>query len=262
MAVQLGAHAAQIHAVRELLATRGRREQGRFAFEGPTLFEEASRSGVRIDEAYATDSVYANNASVRALEAGGTPVYLVDDRTMAKISDLETPTGLVMVTPIQLKPVNSLFSEPGVVLVLADLNDPGNAGTLLRSAEAFGVTRVVFGRFGVDPYHPKVVRGAMGAIFRLRLGVCEPTELAAAAEAAGATTFGLMAGGEPLSGAVFGPRSALIVGHERRGLGLWESACSRRLAIPMHGATESLNAAVAGSIALYEASKKADDRSH
>ena len=258
MAVQLGAHAEKIHAVRELLATKGRREQSRFAFEGPTLLEEASRSGVRIDEAYATDSVYANSASVRALEAAGTPVYLVDDRTMGKISDLETPTGLVMVTPIQLKPVNLVFADPGVVLVLADLNDPGNAGTLLRSAEAFGVTRVVFGRFGVDPYHPKVVRGAMGAIFRLNLSVCEPIELAAAAAAAGATAFGLTTGGEPLSAAVFGQRSALIVGHERRGLGLWESACSRQLLIPMRGATESLNAAVAGSIALYEASKRTD----
>jgi TrmH family RNA methyltransferase len=256
MALQLGAHAEKVQAVRELLATKGRREQGRFAFEGPTLLEEAARSGVAISEAFVTESVYSHNASVRALEERGTAVFLVDDRTMTKISDLDTPTGLVMTASMQLKPVSELLKNNTTTLVLADLNDPGNAGTLLRSAEAFGAGGVVFGRFGVDPYHPKVVRGAMGAMFRLGLSVAEPNELATAATAAQAVTFGLAAGGEPLRASAFAPRSVLVVGHERRGLGAWESVCARQLAIPMRGPTESLNAAVAGSIALYEASKR------
>jgi RNA methyltransferase, TrmH family len=257
MAVRLGAHADRLQDVRELLNAKGRREQSRFAFEGPTLLDEAAASGITIAEAYATETVYANNESVRALEERGVDVFIVDDRAMAKISDVETPTGLVMVAPLRLMPVAELLRETHLAVALADLNDPGNAGTLLRSAEAFGAGGVVFGRFGVDPYHPKVVRGAMGAIFRLRLAIAEPNDLAAAAQATSSRVFGLAAGGDPIRPEAFGDRSVILVGHERRGLGSWEAACTERLAIPMRGPTESLNAAIAGSIALYVASLRA-----
>ncbi|MGH8164904.1 MAG: TrmH family RNA methyltransferase, partial [Rhodanobacteraceae bacterium] len=151
-----------------------------------------------------------------------------------------------------LEPVDTLLSEPGVVLVLADLNDPGNAGTLVRSAEAFGVTRVVFGSLGAHPHHPKVVRAAMGSIFRARLAVATPGELAGRGWAA----TGLAAEGGPLDGAFTAERSLLVVGHERHGLGEWNALCAQTAAIPMTGRAESLNAAIAGSIALYEASRR------
>lgn len=174
MPSRLGAHADRIGEVRDLLTVRGRREQQRFAFEGATLLDEALRSGVAIESIYATETSYEASPAIGALERDGTQIYLVDDRTAAKISDLQTPTGIVAVAPIVLASAQDLFEAPGLVLILADLNDPGNAGTLLRSAEAFGATAAVFGRFGVDPHHPKVVRGSMGAAFRLRLCVAEP----------------------------------------------------------------------------------------
>jgi len=255
VASETGAHSERVSALRELRTVKGRREQGRFAFEGATLLDEAVRCGTVVDELYVLDSRYEQARVAHDLEARGTAVYLVDERTAARISDLDTPTGLVAVTAIRPRSLAALFADEGLVLVLADLNDPGNAGTLLRSAEAFGANGVVFGSLGVDPYHPKVVRGAMGAIFRVPFAEADPAALGEAAAAAGATVLGLATAGAPLCASVLPRRCALIVGHERRGLGPWEAICAQTLTIPMKAPTESLNAGVAGSIALYEASK-------
>jgi TrmH family RNA methyltransferase len=249
--VPLGTHSDRLSDLRALSSVKGRAAAGRFAFEGPTLLAEARSAGIPIEEIYATQSAYAAAPLVAELEAAGTPVYIVDDRASRKISDLETPTGIVAVTPVHLRPIAELMR--GGLLVLADLNDPGNAGTLLRSADAFGASGVLFGSLGVDPFHPKVVRGAMGALFRLPLGAGTPEGLQSAAEAAAVPIFGLAAGGESLADIVFPPDFVLVVGHERHGLGRWEAICRRRAGIPMRGSSDSLNAGVAGSIALYEA---------
>jgi TrmH family RNA methyltransferase len=252
MAQIAGRHGERLARAAELLTTRGRKEQGRFLFEGPTLLEEALRSGVRIDEIFATQGVIVNNPLVRQLDASGVPVYVIDERALHRISDVETPSGLVAAAPAGYATPAEILACP-LSLVLADLNDPGNSGTLLRSAEAFGAGGVICGPQGVDPYHPKVVRGSMGAVFRLQLAVAGPGEVAAAA---GATAiYGLDGEGEDLHAVAFSLPAALVVGHERRGLGAWGAICSRKIAIPMPGRAESLNAAVAGSIALYEASK-------
>jgi len=253
MATTLGARAERLTAVRSLHAVKGRRLAGRFAFEGATLLEEARSSGYPIEEIYATEAAYEAAGAVRELEREGVPVFLVGERAAAKISDLDSPAGLVAVAPARLADPQRLFSDDGTVLILADLNDPGNAGTLLRCAAAFGCPGVVFGRLGVDPYHPKVVRAAMGAIFRVPIAVADPPTVARAAAAAGVDIAGLAIGGDDLRAAVWPARNAIAVGNERHGLGSWSQACKRFFAIPMPGRAESLNAAIAGSIALYEA---------
>jgi len=258
VATLTGAHAERVTRVRDLQTVKGRKEHGRFAFEGPTLLEEALRSGVGIEELYVSDAVLAANATVRELDQRGTPVYVVDDRTLRKISDLDTPTGLLGVAAQRAGDLGAVLRGP-LTLVLADLNDPGNVGTLLRSAEAFGASGVVLGRLGVDPYHPKVVRGAMGTIFRLPLAVASATEFAAAAAAAGTTIIGLTTGGGSLDAIGLGAATALVVGHERRGLGSWEVPGVRLAGIPMRGAAESLNASVAGSIGLYVLSQRCQE---
>jgi RNA methyltransferase, TrmH family len=257
MAKQLGRRAERLAGVRALKTAKGRREQRRFAFEGPTLLFEAVGAGVPIDEIYATQAAYESTPQVRELEARQTPVFIVGEDALAGISDLEAPSGILTVAPIRLLEANELFKRGSPLLVLADLNDPANAGTLLRSADAFGCAGVLFGRLGVDPYHPKVVRGSMGAAFRLALGMADPAAAAAAAAFAGVRLLGLSAGGRPIGDESWQAPVAIVVGHERRGLGRWESLCERLLAIPMSGKTESLSAAIAGSIALYEASRGA-----
>ena len=153
-----------------------------------------------------------------------------------------------------------MLDGAGLVAVLAGLNDPGNAGTLLRSADAFAARGAVFGEGGVDPFSPKVVRAAMGAFFRLKIAIAMPDEFARAASSHRFTAIGLRAGAQPLDELEWPERTAMVVGHERHGLGAWEALCERFAGIPIGGAAESLNAAVAGSIAFYEAARSAGKR--
>ena len=256
MATVAGAHGERARLARALLSPKGRKEQQRFTFEGPTLLTEAARTGAQVLEIFATREAYERQSVVREMEASGTAVYIVEDRTAEKLSDVETPSGIIAVAPSRYAPIEAVLSSQ-LSLVLADLNDPGNVGTLLRSAEAFGARGIVFGAQGVEPYHPKVVRAAMGAIFRLPLVIAEPSTFAKAAREAGADVLGLDARGGDIRDVHRGDRTALIVGHERRGLGPWEDFCTRTVAIPMIGPAESLNAAVAGSIALYALAARA-----
>ena len=255
MAEHLGIHSPRVGELRDLRSARGRKEQERFAFEGPTLLAEALRSGLHIEELYVSESAYERQPVLVDVEASGTHTWTVSERTMRTISDLETPTGILAVARVQYTTVTSILTEPGLILVLADLGDPGNVGTLMRAAEAFGARGVVLGTLGVDPYHPKVVRSAMGTIFRMPLARVEPADLAAAALAAGTQLVGLDAQGSPLDQQRFAARTAVLVGHERHGLGRWAGLCTETVAIPMLGPTESLNAAMAGGIALYAASQ-------
>jgi RNA methyltransferase, TrmH family len=244
-----------LRAVRALHSVKGRREQGRFAYEGATLVAEAVAADFPIAELYATQAAYDSVPLLGEIEARGTAVFIVDDDALKSISDLQTHSGIVAVAPVRHSPLEELLRRGSPILILADVNDPANAGTLLRSADAFGAAAVIFGRLGVDPYHPKVVRGSMGAIFRLSMAVADPEETKRAADLTGLRLFGLAAAGTPLDRDAASPPVAFVVGNERHGLGRWEGLCERLLAIPMAGPAESLSAAVAGSIALYEAAR-------
>jgi len=239
--------------VRALLTVKGRRDQRRFAFEGPTLLQEAVHAALAIDAIYVTDQAGAQPI-LRECAGRGMPMYRLTDAEMRSISDVETPSGIVAVAPARQTALDVLFGAPGCVLVLAAVNDPGNAGTLVRAAEAFGARGVVFGAGGVAPYHPKVVRSAMGSLFRLSIAVATPASLARATRAWDVT--GLEPAGVPLVQLAWTDRTAIVVGSERHGLGAWREACTRAAAIPMPGSAESLNAAVAGAIALYEYSTR------
>jgi RNA methyltransferase, TrmH family len=258
VATLTGAHADRISRVRDLQTVKGRKKLGRFVFEGATLLDEALRSGVEIEELYVTEGVLEGNAAVRELDARGTPVFVVDERVASRISDLTTPTGLVAIAQERACALATVMSGR-LTLALADLNDPGNVGTLLRSAEAFGADGVVLGNLGVDPHHPKVVRGSMGAIFRVRFAIASPRDFDEVARSRNATVLGLSAQGRDIAETPPGDPTVLLVGHERRGLGLWHNSANRLVGIPMIGPAESVNAAVAGSIALYVVGRSCQD---
>lgn len=253
MPTSLGAHNARLNYARELLTKKGRREHGRYSFEGLTLVQEALAANVPLECLFATRETYDSASVLHEAEAGGVPVYLVDDPGMRRISDVESPVGILAIAETRLVTAKSLLEADELLLGLADLNDPGNAGTLLRSAEAFGVRGVIFGSLGAEPHLPKVVRAAMGAFFRLRIAVGSPGVLQESLD--GWEVTGLAVSGTPMPELSWSGRHLILVGNERRGLGAWESVCTRFGAIPMPGWMESLNASVAGSIALYEASK-------
>ncbi len=253
MPTELSPHNPRIAQVRDLRTPRGRREAGRFAAEGPTLLEEAARSGLRPLEIFATADGLGRFDAGR-WEGDGVPVHLVPERVFARLSDLETPAGVLAVFDLPQRTVADVLAGPGPVLLLAGVGDPGNAGTLVRSAEAFGAAGVLFGRGGADPFAPKVVRAAMGSIFRLPVASAEADDVLAAAAAAGRPVIATDVDGDDLGVVGIPPNAVIAVGNERRGVRDWLPRWDRAVRIPQRRATESLNAAVAGSIVLYAAS--------
>jgi RNA methyltransferase, TrmH family len=178
-------------------------------------------------------------------------VWPVTDAILAACSDTETPQGVIAAVPIPIIP-----PQPGLVLVLDGLRDPGNLGTVLRSAEASGVGQVFLAPDTVDLYNPKTVRGAMGAHFRLAAAALDWTEIAA--RLAGRTIWLADAAGDMSYDRVdwLAP-SALIVGGEAEGAGSKAAALAAgRVSIPMAGGAESLNAAMAATVILFEAARQ------
>jgi TrmH family RNA methyltransferase len=253
---ELAAHNPRIERVRDLLTTRGRREQARFAIEGPTLIAEAQRSGIPIREVYAVAQTLAEHPRVAALESTALPVFTVPPRVYARLSDLDSPPGLLAVVDIPVGDANAILARLGTVLLLAGISDPGNAGTLLRSAEAFGAAGALFGSGGVDPYAPKVVRAAMGALFRLPVATIDAGALISGAAAAGRSIVAADMAGIDVAEIVLPPRVLLAVGNERRGVRDWLPQWDVLVSVPQQGPADSLNAAVAGSILLYLLSRR------
>jgi len=182
----------------------------------------------------------------------GKPGTTVSEEVMRAISDTQTPPGLLAVVPISEKP-----PKEGLLLIVDRLRDPGNLGTILRSAWAAGVGQLVTTKGTVDIYSPKVVRGAMGAHFHLSLApdkgweeiepLLEGRQILLA-EARGEVAYHEVDWSKP---------SALIIGGEAEGAS--EEAkrlAHKRVYIPMPGGAESLNAAVAASIILFEAARQ------
>ncbi len=255
MPTELGIHNPRIERVRELRTTRGRREQGRVAIEGPTLIAEARRSGLPIRELYAVAEALRERPDLAALESPAMPVFTLNANVFARVSDVETPTGLLAIVDLPEHDPGAILARPGTVLLLAGVSDPGNAGTLLRSAEAFGATGVLIGRGGVDPYSPKVLRAAMGSLFRLPVATVEAPWLLEAAPNAGRTILAADTDGVDLAEITMPPKVLLAIGNERRGVRDWLPRWDLAVRIPQTGPAESLNAAVAGSIILYALSR-------
>lgn len=247
--IALGAHSPQLDAVRALRLKAGRREQGRFAVEGPTMLGEALRSG-RIPEAiYATAETAPSVAALA--EAPDCPLFIVPERALGRLSDVATPHGLIAVFPLHLTPLEELLASGKPLVLLSGVADPGNAGTLLRSAEIFGFGGTIFAGPAVEPHNPKVVRASMGAIFRQPIAVAERLGLFARARAAGYRVIATGSGGSPLPVYRFSLRSIVAIGNERRGVGEGLDGWHDTVTIPQNGPGESLNAGVAGSIVFY-----------
>lgn len=254
----LGRHAPALDAVRTLLTKSGRREAGQFAIEGATMLAEALAAEREILALYVTerglDGLIGTGSLLDAVP--GERIFIVDDRAMAKLSDLTTPPGVVAVLASDLQPLVTLLERGEPALVLAGIADPGNAGTLLRSAEIFGVRQAIFAREAVEPHNPKVVRATMGAIFRMRLAVADAADVVDAAHRNGYTIVAATRDGTALPEFRFPERSLVAIGNERHGVSVWLPNYDSGVTIPQSGHGESLNASVAGGIILYAFSQQ------
>jgi TrmH family RNA methyltransferase len=233
----------RVVAVTRLHRRKHRRSDRRTILEGPHLIADALDAGLELLELFVLDGV---DGVAKRAEAAGCPVFTVTTAVMDRLAPTEHPRGPVAVIHI---PESAGPSHHDAV-VLAGVSDPGNAGTLIRSAAAFGHD-VVSGP-GVDAWSPKVLRSAAGGHFRTRIVQIDRLEPGRFHDAGVATAALVVDGGRPLDSLGADP-VALFVGSEPHGLAAPIIAgATYRVTIPMVGGQESLNAGVAGSIAMWE----------
>jgi TrmH family RNA methyltransferase len=237
-----------VHALQREAKTR--RKTGRIVLEGVRLVNDALQSGQQPDFILYTPYQHIHSLSLDMLQERA---VLVSDEVMRYVGDTQQPQGVIGVFPM---PRAELPPDPQRILILDSIRDPGNMGTILRTAAAAGVQAVLLSPTCVDPYNPKVLRGGMGAHFRISVletnwdtirKYCYNTQIILA-DSQGEQQYDRVDWSKPWS---------LIVGGEADGAGEDALALAHRhIYIPMAGETESLNAAVAASIILFEARRQ------
>lgn len=245
---------AQIKRLARLMNDRRfRKTTGEMVCEGKKLLEEALRSGVQVTAVLTAEELPTEEALLSQAAAQGARLYCCPESLLARISDVKTPQGILFSCT---RPVTALASLHGAqrLLLLDGLQDPGNLGTIIRTADAFAIDGIILCEGCVDPTSPKVIRATMGAAFRLPIAAAGLEEAAAFVRAEGLAlyTTALHTDSVPLTQAAL-QRSAVIIGSEGHGVSKRAIELSDRcIIIPMQGCAESLNASVAASIVMYE----------
>jgi TrmH family RNA methyltransferase len=248
-------------AVAALARKHARAETGRFLLEGPQAVREglAWRPELLV-ELFATPTALERYPEVaEAAAAAQLEVEFVTEPVLEAMADTVTPQGFVAVCSQFPISARAIFAEsPRLVVVLEEVRDPGNAGTIIRAADSAGADAVVLTGRSVDLYNPKVVRATTGSLFHLPIAVgADLTTIVGRAREAGLQTIAADIKGEDLLDArragVLAAPTAWVFGNEARGLDDADLALlDRSLSVPIYGHAESMNLATAASVCLYE----------
>ncbi|MBX7267856.1 RNA methyltransferase [Micromonospora sp. Llam7] len=253
----------RVVAARRLQRRREREATGRFLAEGPQAVREALIRPRTVVELFGTPASLDRYADLVAAAGADVPVTEVTDDALAALAETVAPQGLVAVCRHVDGPLDAaLASSPRLVAVLAGIRDPGNAGTVLRTADAAGAAAVVFAGDAVDPYNGKCVRASAGSLFHVDVvREREPASVVAAVRAAGLTVLAATGHGEDDldeladAGRLAAP-TAWLFGTEAHGLpGELADAADARVRVPLHGRAESLNLAAAAAVCLYASAR-------
>ncbi|MGN1030004.1 MAG: TrmH family RNA methyltransferase [Butyricicoccaceae bacterium] len=245
------------HVLRLLRDRRYRSKQDEMVCEGPKMLAEALDSGIRVRTVLLETGREADEALLARAQAQGAQLCAVTKSLLGELSGVETPQGLVFTCARPLSTVERLAGAQRLML-LDGLQDPGNLGTILRTADAFAADGVILCEGCVDPASPKVVRATMGAVFRIPIVSCPLAQAAELVRGLGLPLYAtaLAQDSVPLSRVPLG-KAAVIIGNEGRGVSAQAlELCDRKIIIPMRGRAESLNASVAASIVLYEMTRE------
>lgn len=228
--------------------------------EGGKIIAEAQRSGARIETVFVEPETARPDemALAESCSLAGARVIEVHAGVLSRVLDTVTPRPIAATVACVDIPMGEIAS-PQLAVVLAGVSDPGNAGTLLRSAAAAGADVAVITRQSVDPYNPKTVRSTAGAIFQLPLVVDAVLEEALSyLKGLGVKRWGTAAeGGSDYTQADLSGPCAILLGNEARGIpDVVPGGLDGILSIPMAGQVESLNVAVAGSLLFFEAARQ------
>ncbi len=252
------ADAKLIHALK---SRRGREKHGLFLAEGVRVVEELLASGIDLEFAVAATTLgdTERGAALRDRLNQVTSVYELDEHKLNEVADTDTPQGVLAVARIRTAACAEVQLDPASVILVVDaIQDPGNLGTLIRTADAFGGVAVIALPGTVDFWSSKVIRSAAGSAFRMPL--VQATDANAVwswLEQNDVAVCGADMKGKPVDQLPLAGRVALVVGNE--GAGLHASTRARLthlVSIPMKGKAESLNAAMAAGILLYEFSRR------
>ena len=246
--------------IRDLRLRRGRERRGLALAEGVRLVEEAVSTGIGFRGAAVTPALEGTargKALKAALERAGVTLVAVSDPELAELADTEQPQGVVAVIEPPRWSWADLAVAPGTVILALDaVQDPGNVGTMLRTTLALGGSGVIALKGTAELTNSKVLRGSMGALFRLPAIPATETEMMRWVNENGIALWLADAAAPPLHGGpdrTTRPPVCLVVGNEGAGVGSGLAAQAvRRIGIPLAAGTESLNVAVAAGILLYE----------
>jgi RNA methyltransferase, TrmH family len=254
-----------VRAVRQLTKRALRQRARSFIVEGPQALTEALACGATLTEVFVTREGKARLDEL-AGPAGlpGPAVHVVSGEVMASLAQTVTPQGMLGVCGFVDVPLAELTrADPSLAVVLAHVRDPGNAGTVLRTADAAGADGVIFSSASVDPYNGKCVRASAGSLFHLPVVVGpDPAEAAAALRAAGLRILAADGRGrrtlDELAGAGdLASPTAWLFGNEAWGLpGDVLDLADEAVAVPIYGRAESLNLAAAAAVCLYASARE------
>jgi TrmH family RNA methyltransferase len=249
--------------VRSLLQKRSSRwSEGVFVAEGAELLRTALRAGAAIESVYLAPEGEQDPATLETCEqalAVGARLFPLAPGVLERVADTVTPQPVLTVLPMMQADAGVLDPEPStqpLVVVLVDVRDPGNAGTVLRTADASGVDAVIFSGESVDPYNPKTVRASAGSLFHVPFSVQpDPVALAVSLTGRGYRTLATVAqDGDDYAALDWSVPTVLFLGNEAAGLGHEvRTAVGGAVAIPMEGRAESLNVGVACAVLCFEA---------
>jgi RNA methyltransferase, TrmH family len=255
-----GRYNAQVKELRAAFSHGERTSDGYCAIEGFRILEEAIRSGLRFRAVFFSESAAPRAEKLLSQLGAQVETLLLPDKLFSSAVPSDAPQGVAALArskEISLEDVLAK-SQAGPLLAIAGVQDPGNLGTILRSAEAFGVGGVLLGEGTVSPYNPKVVRASAGSVFRLPLARAKLSESLGWMKDRGLRLVGTASHkGSPLDQAKLSGPLAIFVGSEGAGLSRdLIQEMDEVLAIPQALQVESLNVGVAASIVLYEVARQ------
>ena len=246
----------RVAAVKRLHSSRGRRDSHLFLVEGPQSVREALRGPDVVKEIYL--SVTATETCRDLASAASAPVTLVTDDVLTAMGETQVPQGILAICSLITQPLDQVIhAESSMIVIIDGAGDPGNVGTIIRTAHAAGADGVVLTHDSVDPHNGKCVRATAGSLFHLPIATgAEPEQVASLARAAGMLIAATAADGDTdlyeLVSRNPQPGIAWILGSEAHGVSdAMRSLADLSVSIPMFGAAESLTVGSAAAICLY-----------
>ena len=237
-----------------LKKSKERKEKKAFVIEGRKMFEEICQDKTKVIKAYFAESYVNAGYAEEAMKE--VPYEIVADSVFNSMAETVTPQGVLAIVRMPEYSLEDMISDAGTLVLLENLRDPGNLGTIIRTAEAAGVSGVILSKESVDIYNPKVIRSTMGAVYRVPFLYVD--DFLALLQDLRARELRLLAahlkGKKTFDKADYSGKVGILIGNEANGLSEEASElANEKVLIPMAGSVESLNAAVAAALLMYEA---------